>query len=625
VKGGLFSVSLGNALPFGRLFADNTNLWLEVAVDLNRRNGFEPSETYSPRQKLAAVPWAMDADTLDQRHATEFALTTHNHNTAYWRLAGNAGITSGTSFLGTTDNAALDLRVNNVRAFRIEPSAVSPNLIGGWRDNGANPGVVGATIGGGGSGGAGNRVSDNYGTVGGGRANVAGNDAGDTSDTFFATVAGGRNNKASGADATVGGGQNNIASGHHATVAGGYLNIASGWEATVGGGYLNIASGWEATVGGGGGDNLFDPLPNIASGDGATVSGGRWNTASGYEATISGGFKNTASGDRATVAGGYVNSSTATMSTVAGGDGNRASGSYASVGGGCENTASSYSATVGGGYKNTASGRYATVAGGCSNIASGAFATVAGGGGDFLGTPFPNVASGGWATVSGGVRNAASGTQATVSGGSANTAAGTYSYAAGYQANANHRGAFVWSDSQGSAFASTAQDEFSVRATGGARFVSAVSPATVGVQLAPGGNAWAAISDRNVKENFAAVDAQDLLARLATIPVQTWNLKSQDPAIRHIGPMAQDFYAAFNVGEDDKHITTSDADGVALAAIQELYRILQEKVAEIAALKAEKNAHIAAQQQTIADLEKRLAAVESFMAEQMHAPATKTK
>ena len=54
--------------------------------------------------------------------------------------------------------------------------------------------------------------------------------------------------------------------------------------------------------------------------------------------------------------------------------------------------------------------------------------------------------------------------------------------------------------------------------------------------------------------------------------MQTWNLKSQDPAIRHIGPMAQDFYAAFNVGEDDKHINSVDADGVALAAIQGLNR-----------------------------------------------------
>jgi hypothetical protein len=77
--------------------------------------------------------------------------------------------------------------------------------------------------------------------------------------------------------------------------------------------------------------------------------------------------------------------------------------------------------------------------------------------------------------------------------------------------------------------------------------------------------------------------------------------------------MAQDFYAAFNVGEDNKHISTSDADGVALAAIQGLYKIVQEKDAEIATLRAEKDAQIGAQQQQIAGLEARLAALEKVL------------
>ncbi len=57
----------------------------------------------------------------------------------------------------------------------------------------------------------------------------------------------------------------------------------------------------------------------------------------------------------------------------------------------------------------------------------------------------------------------------------------------------------------------------------------------------------------------------------------TWSYKSQDPSIRHIGPMAQDFAEAFQVGEDSKHITTVDADGVALAAIQGLNEIVKER------------------------------------------------
>ena len=76
-------------------------------------------------------------------------------------------------------------------------------------------------------------------------------------------------------------------------------------------------------------------------------------------------------------------------------------------------------------------------------------------------------------------------------------------------------------------------------------------------------------SDRNMKENFAAVSAKAVLDKVVSLPISQWNFK-QNLGINHIGPMAQDFYAAFNVGSDDKHIATVDEDGVALAAIQGL-------------------------------------------------------
>jgi hypothetical protein len=56
-----------------------------------------------------------------------------------------------------------------------------------------------------------------------------------------------------------------------------------------------------------------------------------------------------------------------------------------------------------------------------------------------------------------------------------------------------------------------------------------------------------------------------------------WNHTAQDPSIGHMGPIARDFYGAFGLGEDDKHIATVDADGVALAAIQRLHELLREK------------------------------------------------
>ncbi len=71
------------------------------------------------------------------------------------------------------------------------------------------------------------------------------------------------------------------------------------------------------------------------------------------------------------------------------------------------------------------------------------------------------------------------------------------------------------------------------------------------------------------------------------IPILTWNYETQDGSIRHMGPIAQDFRAAFGLGSDDKHITTVDADGVALAAIQELYRMVLQKDDQLQKMQAQ--------------------------------------
>lgn len=105
-----------------------------------------------------------------------------------------------------------------------------------------------------------------------------------------------------------------------------------------------------------------------------------------------------------------------------------------------------------------------------------------------------------------------------------------------------------------------------------------------------GGSVRASRSDRNQKEHFAPVDVQEVLGKVATLPITTWNYKDQKAEIRHIGPMAQDFAAAFSVGEDNRFINVVDADGVALAAIQALYQQLQEKTAEISTMRAELDA-----------------------------------
>jgi len=89
--------------------------------------------------------------------------------------------------------------------------------------------------------------------------------------------------------------------------------------------------------------------------------------------------------------------------------------------------------------------------------------------------------------------------------------------------------------------------------------------------------------DRDQKENFTPVDSQEVLERVSALPITRWNFKQETAP--HLGPMAQDFYAAFGLGTDDKHIATVDADGVALAAIQGLDQKLKERDAEIQALK----------------------------------------
>ena len=93
------------------------------------------------------------------------------------------------------------------------------------------------------------------------------------------------------------------------------------------------------------------------------------------------------------------------------------------------------------------------------------------------------------------------------------------------------------------------------------------------------------------KENFRELAADDILAKIAAMPVREWNYKSQDAAIRHMGPTAQDFHAAFGLGEDPLRISTIDADGVALAAVKALEARSRTRDAatreEIEALRAE--------------------------------------
>jgi trimeric autotransporter adhesin len=374
------------------------------------------------------------------------------------------------------------------------------------------------------------------------------------------------------------------------------------------------------------------------------------NVLSGFQgpgySTIGGGVGNVSDGGYTTVGGGYYNSAGGAFNTVAGGYNNNASGPNDTIGGGIYNTATAQGATVAGGSVNTASG-------------PGSFI----GGGGFDGSSFSgNTAFGGAATVAGGFGNMAVNTYATVCGGFSNNAAGIFSFAAGNCAQALYQGDFVWADSQGSDFYSTGSDQFDVRAQGGVNFqaaggivmnvsgssglhpaacqISSTSGNGVGVYVVEdssdatsvfvntgagdiikgfsggsGGNlvfevvnsgtvyanGVALTSDRNAKENFTPLDSQSVLARVASLPMTEWNYKSDKKSVRHIGPMAQDFQAAFRLdGGDDKHISVVDEGGVALAAIQGL----NQKLEETQQAEKAKDAEIQDLKQTVAELKK---------------------
>ena len=191
------------------------------------------------------------------------------------------------------------------------------------------------------------------------------------------------------------------------------------------------------------------------------------------------------------------------------------------------------------------------------------------------------------------------------------TADADYSVAIGQRASTNgHAGAIVFSD--GSTTDSTQaslNNQFTVRAAGGTRLFTNATM-TTGVSLNAGGSSWNVISDRTRKENFLGIEGEDILTRIRSLPVTTWRYRDeQDRAVRHIGPMAQDWHRAFGFGPDATTINMSDFDGVNLAAIQALDTRTAGQETRIQAVEAE-NARLREQN---ARLEERLRRLEALL------------
>jgi hypothetical protein len=522
------------------------------------------------------------------------------------------------------------------------------STIGGGGGNFIPNGIDHATI----SGGGGNSVNGGGGTVAGGNNNATSNynatisgGANNISSGSASVVGGGSENRTAGDESTIGGGQHNVNYGDHSVIGGGFRNYieANVYYAVIAGGFANTNHSIDSAIGGGAANQIQTNSYYT------TISGGGQNLVqtSAYGSTIGGGYFNVIQSNAvvSTISGGQQNliQTNSSYSTISGGSINTilTNVHYATIGGGRVNQiqVNADNSTIGGGYFNLIQPNNfsSTISGGEQNQvqASAGYSTISGGYQNQIRT------NAYFSTLAGGLANVVNGAYATVPGGASNVAGGQFSFAAGQRAQATNDGSFVWADSQSATFSTTRSNQFCIRAGGGVVMnisgSMGLNPAAVAINsssssgiglvvnesstdtsalfanngtgdiitgLSGGGNLVFEVlndgtvrsksvtltSDRNAKENFAALDRKDVLARVVSMPVTEWNYKDDPASKKHIGPMAQDFHQAFQLdGTDDKHISVVDEGGVALAAIQGLNQKIDEKDVEIKNLERKLN------------------------------------
>lgn len=385
---------------------------------------------------------------------------------------------------------------------------------------------------------------------------------------------------------------NTIASGiANASVLSGANNSIYGdaTQSLIGAGSANLINtgGGSSMIGAGYFNTIVGSLYGfIGSGRSNTISGTTSDPKYGANSSsISGGEKNQIYlADHSFIGGGLGNviSNTAGQCAIVGGIFNslQAGVTRSTIGGGIGNSIQRSGNDI---------NDYSVIAGGESNIIStfNQGATISGGALNYLGrAALSSVIAGGvmnsisnsiWvAAIGGGSQNIVNGTMGTIPGGSQNYVGGQFGFAAGQQAHANHTGSFVWADSQNSVFNSTANDQVSFRCLGGVRFSSGAATANTTVTWTPGSAGWSFTSDRNTKERLETVDTREVLEKIAALPLMEWSYIGYEQ--RHLGPMAQDFHAAFPLNDNDKALNEADLHGVELAAIQGLNRKLTEEL-----------------------------------------------
>ncbi len=111
------------------------------------------------------------------------------------------------------------------------------------------------------------------------------------------------------------------------------------------------------------------------------------------------------------------------------------------------------------------------------------------------------------------------------------------------------------------------------------RWSRAAGDASPDPPAAEGARDSIAVTPVGTVNGFAVLDT------VAALPVSTWRYLWEPEGVRHLGPMAQDWHAAFGFNQDDTRIPVVDGLGVALVSIQALHRHVEELQDEVARLR----------------------------------------
>jgi trimeric autotransporter adhesin len=354
-----------------------------------------------------------------------------------------------------------------------------------------------------------------------------------------------------------------------APTTGGGTTIPSNFGLLTDGGFVARGTAGAGTIPASGIGTRMMWHPNKAAFRAGQVTNPLWDDVNIGSHSTAFGLNSAATGPYGFAAG--VDAAAVGISGVAIGNNVAANGNYSVAFGVGTRANGAYGTTFG---RNTiADGDYSTALGygarafGPQGLAVG-FNTLAGS--SAAGFGYQSSASG-FASLAAGFQAAAGGGESVALGSNVRTGAnGSVVLGTNAWAQTQAHGSFLFGDrSTANDFVGTAVNEFGVRAAGGVYFYTNAA-LTTGQRLTPGSNQWAGHSDVNLKHQFRDIDGEEVLARIARMPVTEWSYLAQEGGIRHLGPTAQDFHAAFGLGEDPLYIGSMDADGVALAAVRAL-------------------------------------------------------